>query len=240
MSVIVLAAGQGMRMGSLTNDIPKSLLPFGDSNVLVRLIGQILDYYKGDIFVVVGYMKEQVINTLRSSFGNRVHIVVNNEYYNDVNILSLSLAIDGHSGPFFVFESDCVFDSCAMDKIFSQGLSPYSAWFTIGKFHKMQAGGILKADNQENVLDLRVVPEYEKKYKGYDKLIGVLKVGPNEVETYIELLQKEVKENIRQYYLAPWINNLVLLPCRKTDIGKCHADAFNTADEYYSALRVFK
>jgi len=239
MSVIVLAAGQGTRMGSLTNDIPKSLLPFGDNNVLVRLIRQILDFYEGDVIVVVGYMKEQVINTLHSHFGSRVSIIENNQYYNDVNILSLSIAVDSRTEPFFVFESDCVFDTFAMDKIFSQELSIHSSWFTVGKFDKSMVGGILKADNQQNVIDLNVVPRYQGKYESYDKLIGVLKVGPNEAETYIDLLKEEVKKSTRQYYLAPWINNLKLLPCLKTDLGKCHADAFNTADAYYKALKVF-
>lgn len=241
MSVIILAAGQGTRMGSLTADLPKSLMPFGASSVLVRLLKQILDLYDGEITVVVGYMKDQVKSTIYKNFGNRINIVENNQYNKDVNILSLALALELklNQEPFFVFESDCVFDAYAMKKIFSKKLTSYSSWFTIGSFDKEMVGGILKADKDLNVIDLKIVKKFVRKYQDYNKLIGVLKVGPNEIEAYINFLKKEVKRNTYQYYLAPWINNLKLLPCLETKLGANHADAFNTADAYYKSLKVF-
>lgn len=241
MSVIILAAGQGARMGKLTSNLPKSLMPFGSDSVIVRLLKQILDFYEGDITVVVGYMRDQVKNTLIKNFGNRVNIVENNQYQNDVNILSLYKAIEFQQNPdsFFVFEADCVFDRYAMEKIFSAKLRDFSSWFTIGAFKRSMVGGIVKSDKHKNVYDLKIVKKYEKQYKNYNKLIGVLKVGSNEAKAYINFLNKEIQRTTRQYYLAPWINNLELLSCLETELGANHADAFNTADAYYKALNMF-
>ena len=175
MHAIVLAAGQGTRMAPLTDHTPKSLLPIGNNVMLVRLIGQILERSSDDVTVIVGHEKERVAGIVRDSFKERVSIIENNNYHNDVNILSLSLAVLNTDEPFIVFEADCLFDDAAMDRIFDPSLENYSSWYTMGSFLSSQVGGIVKADNDDSVLDVRVVPNYSDEYShGYDKLIGVL------------------------------------------------------------------
>jgi len=226
-------------MKPLTSKTPKPLLPFGNANVLSRLISQIIERYDGDIIVVVGYQKELVTSMIFNHFGNRVSICENNDYANDTNILSLSLAINNTLDSFYVFESDCVFDSEAIDMIFSPDLKQYSSWFSIGMFKSNQLGGISKVGDLGIVEDLKIVQKYDQKYAKYNKLIGVLRVGPNEVRAYVNLLRSAAKKNSKQYYHVPWIENLNLLPCLNTEIGTNHAVAFNTPDEYSSALKLF-
>ncbi len=240
MRVVVLAAGQGTRMSPLTDHTPKSLLPFGDSNILVRLIGQILDRFSGEVFVVVGHEKERVSSAVKDKYGDRISIIENDNYLDDVNILSLSLAIEGGVKSLMVFESDCILDNKAMDIIFSYKLKNVSSWYTIGPFLTTQVGGILLSDIDKNVIDIDIVPKFESKFKSYDKLLGVLRVGPKEIKKYQEHLFDEVKQSTRQYYLKPWIKNLSRLPCVATSLSNCHVGAFNTPDEYKQVLNIFE
>jgi choline kinase len=236
---IILAAGRGTRMSPLTDDTPKSLLPFKGETVLTRLIGQIDRRTKDRIIVVVGHEKDRIIDAVNSANEDRVEFIINYDYKNDVNILSLSLAVKDIDEKFIVFESDCLFDNNAMDAIFSSELDEKSSWYSIGKFFPNQVGGIVASDNN-NVLDVKVVPKFESKFRNYDKLVGVLRVGPNEFANYKKYLLSEVKISTMQYYLMPWIKNLPLLPCKCTSLADFHANAFNTPSEYHKILDLFK
>lgn len=242
MRVLILAAGQGKRMSPLTDIVPKPLLSFGKDSIIVRIISQIIDRFSGDISVVVGHEGARVSNEVKNAFGERVSIVNNYDYRNDVNILSLSLGLDldKEVESFIVFESDCIFDDSAMDRIFDEKIKLSSAWFTIGSFLSSQVGGIVKTDNRGFVEDLLVVKKYKPKYNDYNKLIGVLKVGPSEVKKYVKCLKEEVKVDTNQYYLSPWIKNLSSLPCKAVSLEGCCTGAFNTPEEYYSVLNNFE
>ena len=236
---IILAAGRGTRMSPLTDDTPKSLLPFKSETLLTRLIRQIDRRTKDRIIVVVGHEKDRIIDAVNSANEDRVEFIINYDYKNDVNILSLSLSLDSIDEEFIVFESDCLFDNNAMDAIFSLELDKKSSWYTIGNFLPNQVGGIVSSDDNDNVLDVKIVPKFESKFQNYDKLVGVLKVGPNEFENFKRHLLSEVKKSTMQYYLMPWIRNLSLLPCKSTSLANFHAGAFNTPDEYRKVLEMF-
>ena len=70
MNVIILAAGQGSRMGKLTSATPKPLLPIGDTNVISRLISQLLKRGVKQITIVVGFKAETFKNLFVSVSGS--------------------------------------------------------------------------------------------------------------------------------------------------------------------------
>jgi choline kinase len=238
--VIILAAGQGSRLKPLTDYTPKPLLPIAGSSVLIRLIDRVSAQPVSNITIVVGHEKERVKNEVFNAFGNRVRIVENDRYLEDTNILSLVLALAENESPFIVFESDVVFEDSSLDLIFDSRLQSFSSWYTIGPFQLNQVGGILKANQEGWVTDLRIVKQFEDQYRDYKKLVGILKVSENEAPRYIKLLHAAALKNTRQYYLMPWINNLDKLPCIETDLSKTRVGAFNTIEEYEAMLRLFK
>ena len=73
---IILAAGRGTRMSPLTDDTPKSLLPFKGETVLTRLIGQIDRRTKDRIIVVVGHEKGRIIDAVNSENEDRGELCV--------------------------------------------------------------------------------------------------------------------------------------------------------------------
>jgi len=239
--VIILAAGQGTRMGVISESTPKSLLPIGETNIICRLIKQLLDRDITDILIVLGFKEDLLREAIAKEVGeNVVTFVVNKNYKEDINILSLSLALKCiDTQKFIIFEADCVYDDPAMDRIIESTFDDKSYWYTIGKFQETQQGGILLADKSCSVVDLEIVPYFDKTYLKYNKLIGILKVGKAESERFIELVKNFSKITIRQYYLKPWIDHLEELPCSEISLKEFKTGAFNDLEEYNKVLSSF-
>ncbi len=60
MKAIILAAGQGSRMGEITKDIPKSLIEINNKPILLKQIESLIENNITDISVVIGFRKEKV------------------------------------------------------------------------------------------------------------------------------------------------------------------------------------
>ena len=240
MKVIILAAGKGSRMGPITDSTPKPMLMFGNLPIIVRLIRQISCFTR-DINVVVGYKKTLIIKAIVSSFNFKINFVSNEEYGNDINILSVYKGIDQKNikNGFYIFEADCVYNDDAINKIFSNDIESKSSWFSLGSFNELQNGGIIRSC-KSHVNDIKIVSKYTQSYKGYNKLIGILKVGPKEALRYYEALKSSIKKTTKQYYLQPWIDNLSNLPCIETKLKNYVTGAFNTIEDYQNCMSYFK
>lgn len=92
MNLIILAAGQGKRLYPLTKDTPKSLLDLGDGSTLLdrQLENAIASHTLHKVYVITGYLSEQLEAKLESYRDQADIEVVYNPYY-DVsnNLLSL-------------------------------------------------------------------------------------------------------------------------------------------------------
>ncbi len=88
---IILAAGFGMRMVPINTEIPKALLKIKGESLIERLIGQLQSVGIREIYVVVGFMKEQ-FEYLIDDYG--VELVVNSDYASVNNLHSLKLVAD--------------------------------------------------------------------------------------------------------------------------------------------------
>lgn len=240
MRAIVLAAGQGSRMLPLTEKTPKPLLPVAGKSALGRILTQLIERNVVDISVVVGHSHQQVVGFIKATYGERVRIVENTHYKEDINILSLSLAVGHDKSPFVVFESDCVFDDQSVDAILGGHCARQSSWFTVGSFLPSQNGGILRSASDGKVEDIRIVPKFEEKYISYRKLIGALRVGEIEAPIYLRYLHAAVAESVKQYYLTPWIKNLMDLPCIDTDLSMFLNGAYNSPEDYNQVRSLFE
>ena len=241
MKAIILAAGQGSRMGKVTKTIPKSLLPVGNTNVVCRLINQLLNLGINDVIIVVGYKENLLKKEINKIPGLNIKFISNKRFKEDINILSLSLALEGiNNGKFIVFEADCIYDDNAISVIADSYTDEKSYWYTMGSFEPIQMGGILLSDKDNLVKDIKIVKKFEERYSLYNKLIGVLKVGDLESSKYIELLRKYKNKDIKQYYLQPWIDHLDELTCSEVSLKAFRSGAFNDSSEYNKVLEIFK
>lgn len=228
---IILAAGRSRRMEALSRREPKCLLPYNGERILERLVRQIEENGIERIILVVGYCAAKIEALFRED--PTVEIVKNAYYEEDVNILSLSLAISKATGPVAIFEADTVMEDAMVQYVLGADFEGKSVWFTRGRFQESQYGGILRSDKYGQITDIRIVSAYNDRFKRYSKLSGVMRVGGNELELFRALVNKYAKTSLKQYFLTAWIENLKLLPCWEADISAYRFYTFNKPNEYY-------
>jgi NDP-sugar pyrophosphorylase family protein len=229
--VVILAAGQGSRLGALTADTHKSLLPIQGEPLLVRTLRQLAERGFGDVTIVVGHLRESIAEAVEP-WAENVRLVYNERFATDTNIRSLLCGLQGRLEKALIIEGDVAFDDAAIDAIAEASRGDDSIWFTSGLFRSHQLGGILAVDTQERVTDLRYTPRYEAAFSHYRKLLGVLHVGPREIPAYLALLEQAAARTTAQYFMMPWVDNLHVLPCLSRDLGHCRTATFNTLEEY--------
>lgn len=98
-NAVILAAGFGMRMIPINLETPKALLEVNGEPLIERTIRQLHDAGITEIYVVVGFMKEQ-FEYLIDEFG--VELVVNPQYAAKNNIWSLRLVLDKLSNSYII------------------------------------------------------------------------------------------------------------------------------------------
>lgn len=86
---IILAAGGGMRMVPINTISPKALIEVHEETLIERIIRQLHEVNIDEIYVVIGFMKEQ-LEFLIDEYG--VKLIVNTEYSTMENLHSLFLA----------------------------------------------------------------------------------------------------------------------------------------------------
>jgi mannose-1-phosphate guanylyltransferase/phosphomannomutase len=75
MKAVILCAGMGSRLGTLTKDVPKPMLPLNGKPLLAYTIGHLMKFGIFDIAINTHYFAEQITNCFKNgySFGARLH-----------------------------------------------------------------------------------------------------------------------------------------------------------------------
>lgn len=238
MQIVILAAGSGKRMKSLTTSQHKSLLKLNETDsFLSKLLHQLNEYEISKIVVVTGFMSESIIQVV-NQFQLNFEIIYNEKYEQDVNIYSLKLALDRltPNENTIILEADIILDDLSLKEIYFSSNEDKSIWFTRGKFTSNQYGGILSCTHDGKITDIRIEKRYESRFDEYFKLVGITTISKDHFLTYRSLIAKYSSDSINQYYLIPWIENLNLLPCAMIDLDKKLVTSINTPEEYYEYL----
>lgn len=88
-NAIILAAGIGLRMTPINNNSSKGLLYVNGKTLIENTIMRLNEVGINNIYIVVGYMKEQYEYLIDKY---NVHLIVNNKYLETNNVYSLYLA----------------------------------------------------------------------------------------------------------------------------------------------------
>lgn len=106
-NAIILAAGFGMRMVPINTETPKGLLEIKGERLIECTIRQLHEVGITEIYVVVGFMKEQY-EYLIDEYG--VELIVAPDYASKNNLHSLKTAADHLSNSYIIdlyFEGNC-------------------------------------------------------------------------------------------------------------------------------------
>ena len=119
---IILSAGQGSRLGHLTDDMPKCLIDFGGRTLLDRQLDTLASAGVGEAVVVTGFRDDLVEQAIaRRSGGPRVRTTYNPFYKVADNLGSLFLAREELSGNCLVWNGDTLVSDSLMARVVSNG-----------------------------------------------------------------------------------------------------------------------
>ncbi len=120
MKAIILSAGRGTRLGRLTADQPKCLLPVRGETTLLEVQLDVLAACRvNDVRVVTGFGAERVDACLRA---RRVPVQKVSALYNPFfdcsdNLISCFMARAEMDGPFLLINGDTVFETRALERL---------------------------------------------------------------------------------------------------------------------------
>lgn len=113
MKAVILAAGQGKRLGRLSHHRPKCLFNSGPTTIIEHQIANLRLHDITDISVVVGYRAEQVKRRLDDS----LHYIYNPDYETTNSLYSLWLARGQADDGFVLLNGDVVFHPQNLGKL---------------------------------------------------------------------------------------------------------------------------
>lgn len=240
--VILLAAGRGSRLSSLTEHTHKSLLPVVGKPALQYAMDEVLSRGVNDVVVVTGDKRDSIERFVEERYAGRVTLAHNERYASDTNILSTEVGVSALRRPedgYMIVETDLVMDPAGWDAALDVGDRRTSYWVTKSAYGESLTGGALLADAGGRVVALVYAPKYAPEYEGWQKLLGLLYVGSDQVANDREFRRKGIERTIAQYYMMPWVENLPLLPCRARSLGGLYAASFNDLEGYRLANQRF-
>lgn len=119
MVAIILAAGQGTRLGNRSNGLPKCLLRFGGLSLIEHQVAGLHACGIRQIFAVVGYQAAEIQYRL----GRSVHYVNNTRYASTNSLYSLWLARRHLQAGFLLLNGDVLFHPEILQRLMG---SPYA------------------------------------------------------------------------------------------------------------------
>ena len=110
MQAVILAAGMGSRLGTLTEKIPKALIDVGGKPLIAHSIEILRDSGVRRFVIVTGYRAYKIRSYLDEHYDDiEVEYVHNHRYETTNNIYSLYLAAKHMSGSYYILNSDIIF-----------------------------------------------------------------------------------------------------------------------------------
>ena len=116
MQAVILAAGVGSRLTTLSGGKPKCLIEVGGRPLILHQLQALADHGVGPVTCILGYRADEVRNVI----GDRADVVINERYEETNSLYSLWLARDQIKGPFVLLNCDLVFDPDILDQLLEE------------------------------------------------------------------------------------------------------------------------
>lgn len=153
MQAIILAAGMGRRLGELTKENTKCMVPVNGVRLIDRLLTQLSQLQLNRVIIVVGYQGQKLIDYIGHRYDGRLNIVyAENPIYDKTNnIYSLSMVKDQlQEDDTLLIESDLIFS----DRLFSMILeNPYPNLALVAKYESWMDGTMVRLDEDQYIVN---------------------------------------------------------------------------------------
>ena len=166
MQAIILAAGMGKRLGDLTQNNTKCMVPVNGVPLIDRLLTQLSRLELKRIVIVVGYEGRKLMDYIGDRFNGLDIEYINNPIYDKTNnIYSLSLASHKmQEDDTLLLESDLIFDDALLERILN---NPYPNLALVAKFETWMDGTMVRIDDECNIVNF--VPKDAFRYEDVDE-----------------------------------------------------------------------
>ena len=149
---VILAAGVGRRLWPFTDDLPKCLVPVNGVPVLVNALTQLAVAGITETVIVIGHLKEKIVERIGDSFnGMTVRYVVSEDYATTNNIYSLWLAREYLDRDILLLEADLFFERDLIDRLMQHDGRNLAA---VARCQPWMSGSVLTVDEDDAVLSV--------------------------------------------------------------------------------------
>ncbi len=184
MQAIILAAGMGTRLGSLTAENTKCMVQVNAVTLIERLLHQLERYCLSRIVIVTGYKGQKLRDFIAT-----LHIQTDIEYIDNPvydktnNIYSLYLARSKLlCEDTLLFESDTIFEDSVIESLYSD---PRETLALVDKYESWMDGTVVRISADDEILD--VIPGKDFNFSDtaqYYKTVNVYKFSRTYSEQY--------------------------------------------------------
>jgi choline kinase len=203
MKAVILAAGSGVRLRPLTNNLPKCLVEVHGKSMLAHQLEALARAGIDSCVLVIGYLATQI----RERFGNRyvgvdLSYVENERYAVTNNIYSLWLAREALNDDIILIEGDLVFEPELLDDLVRRH-DPDIA--VVDRFDPSMDGTVILANGDvAEAMVLKVQQGTDFNYGPALKTVNIYKLSRNTMRNLVipELSRYLIAGRIDQYYEA--------------------------------------
>lgn len=203
MQAIILAAGMGRRLGELTKDNTKCMVPVNGVRLIDRLLGQLAKQSLERVVIVVGYKGQELRNYIGHRYDGQLQIeFVENPYYDKTNnIYSLALAKQQlQEDDTLLIESDLIFSDRLIPMIYE---CPEPNLALVAKYETWMDGTMVKLDDEQNIVNFISKDAFDyNEADTYYKTVNIYKLSrefsQNKYVPFLEAYTKAVGNN--EYY----------------------------------------
>ena len=153
MQAIILAAGMGRRLGELTKENTKCMVPVNGVRLIDRLLGQLSGLKLNRVIIVVGYQGQKLIDYIGNRYEGmlKIEFAENPIYDKTNNIYSLSMVKDKlQEDDTLLIESDLIFS----DRFFPMIIeNPYPNLALVAKYESWMDGTMVRLDEEQHIVN---------------------------------------------------------------------------------------
>lgn len=229
MQAVILAAGLGKRLKSLTENYPKCMIKINGSTIIERCLNIITKYPINKIIIVTGHKGEVLKKEIKYEYNNiRIEYIENPVYEKTNNIYSLLCCKNKFiEDDTILIESDLVFSQNVFNKLWN---SKYENVALVDKYESWMDGTVVKINSHNNIIDF--ISKHEFNYdeiKDYYKTINIYKFSKKFINCYFSPLLETYCDIFgnNEYY------ELVLKLITNTNNKHLHTCKINHNDLWY-------
>ncbi len=194
MQAIILAAGMGKRLKTLTKNNTKCMVEVNGVSLIDRLLGQIDRQDFSRVVIVTGYKGKALVDHINNINVKTPVVFIDNTVYDKTNnIYSLSLATDYLAEEDTVlFESDLIFEDSILDDLIND---PRETLALVDKYESWMDGTCLKLDEEDNIIEFVPGSKFQfSESDDYYKTVNIYKFSKHfSVTHYIPFLDAYTK-----------------------------------------------